>query len=917
MPAPEPRRAARAVWVGGVRLGGGAPVAVEAALGAPTGRDRAALDALRAQAAALERAGADLLRLDCASPADAEILGLLAPSCALPLLADIGGGDPALALAAVEAGARGVWLSPQAQDDAALAELAALAATHGCMLGLRLGLPGLDGAPAAPSPPIELARLALRETGRLAALGCTDIVVALRLDDPLTTMAALRALGRACDWPLAIAPGAAASAAGPGVGAAMAIGLPLGQGLGDLVRLPAAADAVAGTRVAVQAIRTLGLRPRGVELDAEDAFLRLRPDAQDVLAALEDRLAHVSAVTVLATLSASASIDPSGPSVVEEGAGDDPPASLRLRIACGGASAAARRGEELVARIAGLIEDRIGAWRARDLHRLAAELDWGGRDPAARAWIEAAVALFALERGRAAPVVWGSRIGESAWMRLTGRRPAWQTASAAAAGSAAGGAAGAADDLLARSALSTALGLALAAQRAGRPADVVAVVDPAALVGGAGLAAIRAARASGARLLIVLLDADLDVEDAGLPAAVAAQMSRLVSSAPYLAMRDLGKAIIRTLPGPGYDLARRAEEFARGLAAGGFMFDELGVYYVGPVAGRRYDQLLPVLRNLRDARRDQPVLLHVAAAVRGKPAAAPVAVPGVERLRAQLDHALAADGQAMLIVQTAALPQEADATLAARHPGRVLRAAEASHHGLGLARGAAAGGLRPLLLLDRRGVWPEAGEALRSWSRLGLPATLLVDLGHGASDLAWLDAPPLDLAVLPGIAVLHAAAVEDLAGLIAQARERPGQPVIVAFDRDGPLPPGQACVPVDGGAVRTLRSGGDVAILALGRGVRAALAAAERLAGLGIAASVIDPVVAQPFDAGLARRLASSHAMLIALDDPPMAARIGDAARAALGPEDAARLHVVTASRRAVADLVAAAMAGRASAASG
>jgi 4-hydroxy-3-methylbut-2-en-1-yl diphosphate synthase IspG/GcpE len=169
---------------------------------------------LRAAAEALARAGADLVRLDCATPADVEALRLLAPGCALPLLADIGGGDPALAVAAVEAGARGVWLSPLSQDGLALAELAALARSHGCMLGLRLGLPGASALLAAPSSPIALAQLALRETARLAELGCADVVIALRLDDPVATIAATRALGRSCDWPLALAPGAAGVSGG-------------------------------------------------------------------------------------------------------------------------------------------------------------------------------------------------------------------------------------------------------------------------------------------------------------------------------------------------------------------------------------------------------------------------------------------------------------------------------------------------------------------------------------------------------------------------------------------------------------------------------------------------------------------------------------------------------------------------------
>jgi 1-deoxy-D-xylulose-5-phosphate synthase len=892
----EPRRASRTVWVGGVRLGGGAPVAIEAVLEPPAGRDRAALAALRAEAERLERAGADLLRLACASAADIEALALIAPSCATPLLADIGGGDPRLALAAVEAGARGVWLSPQAQDDAALAELAALALSHGCALGVRLGPPSPVAVAVAPSPPIALAERALRAAEHLAAQGCADIVVAMRLDDPLATMAAMRALGRACDWPLALAPGAARPGSA-GAAAAMAIGLPLAQGFGDLVRLPRSADPVAETRAAVQALRTLRLRPRGVEFVAEEGFLRLRPDAPEILSGLEERLAHLQATTVVATLSARAAAAPDGPSraaAPRDGPGPDP--ALRLLVACGGPGA---RAPDLAERIARLIEDRVATARARDLHGLAAALDRGTGAPAARAWIEAAVALFALERGRSPPVVWGAAVGEAAWMRLTGRRPAWQAAHARVAAAQPGE-----DRMLAACALSTAVGLALAARRAGRPAEVVAVVDTAALGQAAGLAAIRTARDAGIRLLVVLLDPDLD--EAGLPGEVAAQLSRVVSSGPYLAMRDLGKRIASGLPGPGYVLARRAEEFARGIAAGGFMFDELGVYHVGPVSGRRYDQLLPVLRNLRDARRAGPVLLHVAAAARA--VRAPAVPPCTGVLAGELARVLAADPRRVLIARSDGPPAAALADLARRHPGQVLDGGEAVHHAIGLARGLAAGGAWPLLLFDRRRFWPEAGEALRNWLRLGLPATVLVDLAAGASDLAWLDAPPLELAVMPGVAVLHAASPGDFAGLVEAAGGRPEPLSLVAF-ADGPAV--AAAAGSADGTPRTLRHGTDVAILALGRGVGPACTAADRLATLGIGTTVVDAVVAQPLDASLVRRLAATHRMLVVVDDPPVAARIAPAARAALDAGAAARLHVVTFGRRTAAEIVAAAGAAR------
>lgn len=878
------RRASRAAWIGGVRIGAGAPVAIEAALRpdpAAPGAVAATIAALRA----LEEAGADLARIDCATREAALLLGRVAPSCALPLVADVGAADPAIALAAVEAGARAVWIDPQRLDEDALAELADLARHWGCVVGLLLRAPRTDAAGAiAPSPPIAFAQEALAQARRLEALGCTGVVLALRLDDPVEAMAALRALARASDLPIALAPGQAA------VPAALAIGLPLVQGIGDLVRLPHAADPAAEARAASQAVRALGLRPRGVVLRAEDGFARLRGDAEALVAALERRLAPLGHVSLDAILSPAPSPDPAGPAPVAGGADDK-----SLRIACGGS--AAIPAEAFVARVAAAIEDHAGARQARDLRGLLASAG-ADADPAARMWAEAAAALFAQHRGRSARIAWGSPRGEAAWLRLVGRRAPWQAPRAPDGGE---------ERDAAATAVSIALGLALAARAAGERADAIAVIDHAAMASGATQEAIRAARAAQARLLVVLLDPTID--DAGLPGAVAAQLSRLVSSAPYLAMRDLGRSIVRNLPGPGYDLARRVEEFARGIAAGGFMFEELGAYYVGPVPGRRYDQLLPVLRNLADAPRDQPVLLHVAA---GRlPAPPPRAARATaEPLAAALGTALAAEPRAMLLLQAQGASAEAFDALERGHGARCLRAGDGERHGLGLARGLAAGGRLPLVLADRRALWLGAGETLRGWTRLGLPLVLLADLAAGHDDRPWLDAPPLDLAALPGFEVLHAASPRDLPALLAAALRAGDRPVLVAhgFDAAGDAPPSLA---VDGTApgARILGDGGDVAILALGRGVAMARAAVETLAARGVGATLVDLVRAQPLDGEVLRALARDHRALLVLEDPAMAAGIGAGAQRALGGADAGRLRVLRAGRRAPRELVDAALA--------
>ena len=84
-----------------------------------------------------------------------------------------------------------------------------------------------------------------------------------------------------------------------------------------------------------------------------------------------------------------------------------------------------------------------------------------------------------------------------------------------------------------------------------------------------------------------------------------------MSSRSFLNLRDLASRMAKKFPRGIERTARRAEEYARGMLTGGTLFEEMGFYYVGPVDGHNLDQLLPVLKNVRDERDSGPVLIHV------------------------------------------------------------------------------------------------------------------------------------------------------------------------------------------------------------------------------------------------------------------------------------------------------------------
>ncbi len=894
------RRRSRPVWIGTTRIGGEGHVAIEARI-AEGAHTEIGL------AAKLESAGADLVCIACHDPDGVRRLAELAPTLSLPAVADIANCDPALATAAAQAGARALWFRPPADDDdAALGEMAAVARQYSCALGLVIDEESPIDANAV-SLDQALARHAVVQAARLQALGFPDFIVALRMHDPALMAATARAIARAGDFPLALSVGRSQSGTRQAADAssAMAMGLPLLMGVGDLVCLSSGPDPAGDVHVTVSALRALGLRPKGVSVSADPAFLSQRPDAAKIATLLEERTSHIARTIDirLAGRGAASETALNAHLVVPPGAAPDSNAAYGMRIS--GPVERDRAMDAVVDELAGLVEETAGAIDARDLEGLVADLARRAgafRDcppETALLWARLAVALRHAFRGRPARFVWGHPEGAALHARLTGKRDPWQLPQPA-------GVPMEAEPDAAAAAISIAMGLAAADRTAGIASNVVAILDKASFDAGSAYEAMRAAGTEGADVTIVLVDPEGGEE--GLPAGIGSQLSGIISSRPFLALREIGSRIARQLPGPSYTLIKRMEEFGRGLATGGTLFEELGLYYVGPVAGRSLGTMLPVLGNLRRTRIKTSVLLHVVGSARTRVRKRAEGEMPPTALGGWFADAARDDSRIALVV-AGDMPGIAD--LSRRLPGRFHRVGSAARHGLGLAWGFAAGGLHPYMLLDRRGFWRSAGEQAREIVRLRLPICFVVDLMKGHAPEPWLDAPPLDLEAVPGFIVLLAADAGELARMLAFARTVPGQPVLVGHAGGEPVFPDTADAPVEPGRGRILARGSDIAILAIGRGVAIAAQARATLADKGISVTVADARFAQPLDGDLAASLFAAHRGLIVLDDPGMAGGIAagavDALSKAGGPDFRTRLRVVGVGRGSVRDTLAAA----------
>src|SRR6266704_765267 len=155
--------------------------------------------------------------------------------------------------------------------------------------------------------------------------------------------------------------------------------------------------------------------------------------------------------------------------------------------------------------------------------------------------------------------------------------------------------------------ISASLGMAVARDLAGRDNNVIAVIGDGAMTAGMAYEAMNNAGAMDSRLIVILNDNDMSI--APPVGALSGYLARLISGRTYTSLREIGIQLAHKMPKGLEKKALRVEEYARGFLTGGTMFEELGFYYVGPIDGHNLDHLIPVLKNVRDAKQG-PILIH-------------------------------------------------------------------------------------------------------------------------------------------------------------------------------------------------------------------------------------------------------------------------------------------------------------------
>ena len=441
--------------------------------------------------------------------------------------------------------------------------------------------------------------------------------------------------------------------------------------------------------------------------------------------------------------------------------------------------------------------------------------------------------------------------------------------------------------------ISAALGMAVARDKKKESHEVIAVIGDGAMSAGMAYEAMNNAGSTKSKLIVILNDNEMSI--APPVGAMSAYLSRLISSKPYLSLRNMAREVVSHLPAPFEKAAARMETAARQIVSGSNIFEEMGFYYVGPIDGHNLSHLLPVLRNIKAEKDPRPVLIHVVTEkghgfkspeassekyhavqrydaltlVQNKPIAS---APTYTKVFAESLINLAEKDDKIIAV-TAAMPSGTGLDLfGKRFPDRCYDVGIAEQHAVTFAAGLAAEGFKPFCAIYSTFLQRAYDQVVHDVAIQKLPVRFAIDRAglvgaDGATHAGTFDITYL--ASLPNMICMAASDEAELAQMVATSLAIDDAPSAFRFPRGeglGVVIPA-LLQPLEIGKGRIVKEGTDVALLSYGARLSDALAAAAALKAEGISCTVADARFAKPLDTNLINKLATHHAALITIEE--------------------------------------------------
>ena len=432
--------------------------------------------------------------------------------------------------------------------------------------------------------------------------------------------------------------------------------------------------------------------------------------------------------------------------------------------------------------------------------------------------------------------------------------------------------------------ISAALGMAIASRLQGSERKSIAVIGDGALTAGMAFEALNHAPEVNADMLVILNDNDMSISrNVG---GLSNYLAKILSSRTYASMREGGKKVLSRLPG-AWEIARRTEEYAKGMLVPGTLFEELGWNYIGPIDGHDLPILIATLRNMRDLK--GPQFLHVVtkkgkgfapaevdpigyhAITKLDPLNAPV-VPkkaGGPKYSGVFGQWLCdmAEADERLVGITPAMKEGSDlVAFSERFPERYFDVAIAEQHAVTLAAGMACEGAKPVVAIYSTFLQRGYDQLIHDVAVQNLDVLFAIDRAGLVGEDGPTHAGSFDLSYLrcvPGMLIMTPSDENELRKMLTTGHLFKG-PAAVRYPRgNGPNAVIESSLePLEIGKGVVRRQGSKVAMLVFGVQLTEALIVAEKLD-----ATVVDMRFVKPLDEALVREMASSHDLLVTIEE--------------------------------------------------
>ena len=450
-------------------------------------------------------------------------------------------------------------------------------------------------------------------------------------------------------------------------------------------------------------------------------------------------------------------------------------------------------------------------------------------------------------------------------------------------------------------ALSAALGMAVARDKLGGKEHVVALAGDAAFTCGITYEALNNIAQQTKRMLVILNDNEWSIDkNVG---AIASYLHRIVTNPKYDFLHERAGKFVERLGGKtALRLARKAEEAAKSLLWPSVIFEEFGLKYYGPIDGHDIATLIKTFEFLKT--QERPILLHVLTK-KGKgfepalqkqkkfhglgpydPETGETKVVGQRTYSEVFADTLVklANGNSRVVAITAAMPNGTGLDrFRTYHPDKYFDVGIAEEHAVLFAAGLAAQGLKPFCAIYSTFLQRAFDPVVHDVCLQNLPVAFCMDRGglsgddgpthHGLFDISYLRG-------IPNIVHMTPKDEDELSDMLFTAMQYAG-PVALRYPRGvGPGTPVKdvpKAIPI--GKAELLQHGENdrVAIFALGAMIPMALDTASKLEGEGVSAAVINARFAKPIDREMVEFYGHNVDVLLTLEDHVLAGGFGSA----------------------------------------